>query len=659
MQGPVCRRGILPPPAELVKMCHKWQNYSPEERGAMICITIDLQSTLGSVHGYIYPIACCNRKPLKKEIIMKTLLANRKITVSILTMALLIYGLQGISYGQGEAPTVTPGETNTSLIVSFKDSLWEFGQYVYQVQLRRKSPQGDWITKCKVVWDNPYGRKAGLYVMTVIFTDLEPGTTYEARYRDTNLRQCHDNPPAPDSWSAITEGTTHLVTPPRAEFADANLATAIREALDLDTGDGVDILKIPKAELTKLTRLYLRGGNVRGGTVSDLTGLEHATQLRIMDLWRNRIIDITPLAQLTELRELDLGGARGNEIIDIAPLAQLTELRELGLSGNQISDISPLAGLTELRELSLSSNRISDISPLTQLIELTMLKLPGNQISDISPLAQLTKLTLLGLTTNQISDISPLAQLKKLTLLQLEYNQIRDLTPLTQMESLTKLYLDHNQIRDLNPLSTLTRLTTLDLASNQISDVTPLASLVYLEELKLRDNPITDTYPLSALLDENPNLDIDIEVVREEGGPTIAVSTPQPLTAVTLNGGVVTLTLSNGEFDRRTWITDAVTISGITGITFHWTDIVEVSDTVVRIELTFEGSINEDSKLIFTLGPGAIENYNGPALTAEIPVSASTEVELTGELVASTAFPLTKETLESKQGDTDAARQVL
>ena len=91
-------------------------------------------------------------------------------------------------------PTFTPGETNTSLIVSFKDSLWEFGQYVYQVQLRRKSPQGDWITKCKVVWDNPYGRKAGLYVMTVIFTDLEPGTTYEARYRDTNLRQCHDNP---------------------------------------------------------------------------------------------------------------------------------------------------------------------------------------------------------------------------------------------------------------------------------------------------------------------------------------------------------------------------------------------------------------------------------------------------------------------------------
>ena len=115
----------------------------------------------------------------------------------------------------------------------------------------------------------------------------------------------------------------------------------------------------------------------------------------------------------------------------------------------------------------------------------------------------------------------------------------------------------------------------LDLRDNRIRDVTPLASLVYLEELKLRDNPITDTYPLSALLDENPNLDIDIEVITEEGGPTITVSTSQLLTAITLNGSVVTLTLSSGEFDGRTGAESEmhVTISGITGITFHWTDI--------------------------------------------------------------------------------------
>ena len=598
---------------------------------------------------------------------MKTLVVNRNIIVLIFAVMLLIYGVQGISYGQGGTPTVTPGETNTSLRASFIDFLYAFDENAYQIQLRRKSPQGEWITKCSIISlligpDKIYSARAGNYVSSAIFTDLEPGVTYEARYRDTNLSECHDNPPSPEPWSAITEGTTHLVTPPRVEFADANLATAVREALDLDTGDGVDLLKIPKVQLVKLTELY-----VRGGTVRDLSGLEHATELRRLDLWGNRIIDITPLAQLTHLRELDLGGPRtGNEIVDITPLANLTELRELGLSGNQISDISPLAGLTELRELSLSFNRISDISPLTQLIKLTMLTLHGNQISDITALTQLTKLTLLGLTTNQISDISPLAQLKKLTLLQLEYNQVRDIIPLAQAESLTKLYLDHNQIRDLSPLTTLTRLTTLDLASNQISDVTPLAqlsesleeldlrdnrirdvtplaNLIYLEELKLRDNPITDTSPLSSLLDENPDLDVDIEVIREKGGPTLTVSSSPSLTGMTLHGGIVTLKLSSGAFDFRTKIRDAVTISGITGITFDWTDIEKVSDTEIRIILTYDGTIDKDTMLTFTMGPVGIKNYNRPALTAEILVSA--DVGGTPTLNASTEAPLTEATL--------------
>ena len=489
---------------------------------------------------------------------------------------------------------------------------------------------------------------------------------------------------------------------PIAEFSDVRLATIVRRTLRLDTGDDVDILKIPKAELVKLTDLsayksgitdltglehatQLRRLYLRTNGVSDITPLTHLTQLTNIDLWGNRLVDITPLAQLTQLIELDLGGPRtGNDIIDISPLAGLTQLRELGLSANEISDISPLAGLTELRELSLSFNRISDISPLAQLIELTTLTLDANQVSDITAFRQLTKLTLLSLTVNPINDLSPLAQLKKLTFLQLGYNQvtditplaqaesltelhldhnqISDITPLAQVESLTELHLDHNQISDITPLAALTRLTTLDLAGNQISDVTPLsqlsesleelylrdnriqdvtplASLIYLEKLSLRDNPITDTFPLSTLLDENPDLDIDIEVIREAGGPTLAVSTLRPLTVATLNGDAVTLKLSSGKFAFRTDIRDALTISGITGITFHWTDIDRVSATEITVKLTFTGSINKDTKLIFTLGPGAIENYNGPALTAEILVSATTEV--TEGLIASTPVPLT------------------
>ena len=184
------------------------------------------------------------------------------------------------------------------------------------------------------------------------------------------------------------------------------------------------------------------------------------------------------------------------------------------------------------------------------------------------------------------------------------------------------------------------RWMALDLRDNRIQDVTPLASLIYLEELSLQDNPITSTLPLSALLDENPDLDIDIEVITEAGGPTLtaAVSTLQPF--VTLDGSVVTLTLSSGAFVfSRGDIEDALTISGITGITFDWTDIDRVSDTEITIKLTFTGGINKDSTLIFTLGPGGIQNYNGPGLTTELPISAPAEI--TEELVASTPVPLT------------------
>ena len=621
---------------------------------------------------------------------MKTAVIKRNIIVLIFAAMLLIYGGQGISYSQGGTPTVTPGDTNTSLRVSFIDLLYAFDENAYQIQLRRKIPQGDWITNCV---DISYRRKPNPNNIEIYtyFHDLELGVTYEARYRDTNLSECNNNPPSPQPWSAISEGTTLLENPPVAEFVDTTLAVVVRRTLGLDLANGVDMLIIRIAELSKLKTLLAGAASTDDlglPKITDLTGLEHATQLITLslasqdmtdltylthftqlislDLWANQISDITPLAQLTELTKLSLSG---NEISDISPLAELTELRELGLGSNEISDISPLAELTELRELSLSFNRISDIGPLAQLIELTTLTLNANQVSDITPLTQLTKLTLLSLTVNQIRDITSIAQMKQLTLLQLAYNQIRDITPLAQAESLTEVHLDHNQIRDLNPLTTLTRLTTLDLASNQISDVTPLAqlseslekldlrdnrirdvtplaSLIYLERLSLRDNPITDTFPLSALLDENPNLRIDIEVVREEGGPTFAVSTPQPLTAATLNGSAVTLTLSSGAFGSRIDIRDDLIISGITGITFHWTDIEKVSNTEIKIKLTFDGTIDKNTTLTFTVGPGAIADYNGPALIAEIPVSASTEVEVTGELVVSTAFPLTKATLD-------------
>ena len=103
-----------------------------------------------------------------------------------------------------------------------------------------------------------------------------------------------------------------------------------------------EVLNIPKAALAKLTNL-LAGtdltDDLRLPEINDLAGLDHAVQLRSLDLSDQNITDLTPLSELTQLRELDLAWC--NTIIDITPLAQLTQLTELNLGRNKIVHIAP------------------------------------------------------------------------------------------------------------------------------------------------------------------------------------------------------------------------------------------------------------------------------------------------------------------------------
>ena len=127
----------------------------------------------------------------------------------------------------------------------------------------------------------------------------------------------------------------------------------------------------------------------------------------------------------------------------------------------------------------------------------------------------------------------------------------------------------------------------------------------------------------------------------QEATPTITASVEEPLTEANLHGSVVTLTLSGATFERSTFrIRDGVSVSGIDGVTVGTFDFDRVSDTKVTVELTFSGNIDLDTNLVFTVGAGAIADYNGAALTAQVPVTALAET-----LVATTAAPLTEATL--------------
>ena len=124
---------------------------------------------------------------------------------------------------------------------------------------------------------------------------------------------------------------------------------------------------------------------------------------------------------------------------------------------------------------------------------------------------------------------------------------------------------------------------------------------------------------------------------------SVVASTPQPLTEATLNGSVVTLTLSSATYESSFFdIQRNVKVSGIAGVTFDsFFDVDRVSDTVVTVELTFNGNMTTNGTLTFTVEAGAIANYSGSALTTTLPVTALQE-----SVVASTPQPLTEATLD-------------
>ena len=118
---------------------------------------------------------------------------------------------------------------------------------------------------------------------------------------------------------------------------------------------------------------------------------------------------------------------------------------------------------------------------------------------------------------------------------------------------------------------------------------------------------------------------------------SLTASTEAPLTEATLNGGIITLTLTGRRFADRGW---DISVSGIDGVTIGWEAVELVSDTVATVALRFSGNIDTDATLTLTVGADTIAGGYDKAFTFQFPVSAVEE-----SLTASTEVPLTEATL--------------
>ena len=311
---------------------------------------------------------------------------------------------------------------------------------------------------------------------------------------------------------------------------DINLEQAVLDELDKATG--------PISCLDMFGMTKLRGER---SNISNLSGLEHASNLQLLDLQSNSIVELTPLASLSAMRNLDL---TSNSINNIVPLQGMVNLQIIELASNAISDISALKNMITLQIINIGHNPIEGFNSFANaslpnlhtfdlgkgmgftgdvgigpfdISDLNTLNLPNLQnldlssadryylrpIDSLSDLANFTNLQTLSLAANNIinPDLSHLPNLPKLQALNLSYNEISNINNLPTLPSLRTLDLGRNNISDVSSLPT--NLQILDLSFNNVVYVSSFPVLSNLQTLNLGYNQITD---ISGLAGSNTSL---------------------------------------------------------------------------------------------------------------------------------------------------------
>jgi Leucine-rich repeat (LRR) protein len=268
--------------------------------------------------------------------------------------------------------------------------------------------------------------------------------------------------------------------------------------------------------------------------ISNLTGLEFATNLEELYLEGNQIQDLNPVQGLTNLKKLSLGN---NQINSLLPLQKLTGLIELSVWKNQLTSLAGVEKLAQLESLNVHTNQIANLELLTNLSSLTTFNGNSNLIESLDFLTTLPMLASIELSHNLVTDIQSLSNLKPQAMINLagnplssesiallpqleaqevyvhyeEYDaapvhfadpkleaairqQLGVATPLKKGDLFSLFYLDVSEqgITDLTGLEYATNLSTILLTSNQLTNIDALQGLGQLQIVELTRNPLSE-----------------------------------------------------------------------------------------------------------------------------------------------------------------------
>lgn len=148
------------------------------------------------------------------------------------------------------------------------------------------------------------------------------------------------------------------------------------------------------AEITREQLATIKSVNLSSTTITDLTGLEYATNLETFILQNTQVTDLTPIVGLTNLSYMTLSG--GNVTNELIPdLHQLVKLQSLSITSTLVDNtiFQKFNHLPVLRYFYLQNNmRITDISALASLPLLDTLFVQFDGINDFQSISRFPSL---------------------------------------------------------------------------------------------------------------------------------------------------------------------------------------------------------------------------------------------------------------------------
>jgi hypothetical protein len=265
-------------------------------------------------------------------------------------------------------------------------------------------------------------------------------------------------------------------------FPDAELAAAVRKALDLQPGAPIS------AHLAASISLLTVSG------AQDLTGLECLSGLTTLQLANFSGTSLAPLAGPNVLEALTLQEIP--HVRDLRPLHRITQLANVTFRG-----VDPELALSfpgsNAHLVNFSFHNTEATSIPSDFVASSLMRFDGsyNKLQEIASLRSATRLESLELRANEIRELKPLSNLIFLKWINASDNQLDSLEGLEHLPLLRTVIVSNNQITSLAPLANRHMLPDLKVHGNKISDLRPLRNVV-IERLTVTANPIACDDPL-------------------------------------------------------------------------------------------------------------------------------------------------------------------